>query len=436
MTLGGSGASLLAGALAVVLAVVLLAGSRRRRTFARRVDAVASSLSGAPLVASGGPLVSLERLEAVADANAVRCGGMEAVAARLSEALRLVGQGVVVCDEAGRVVYRNDLAATFVGARHGEALAAKAVDDVLAAAVAGEATVQSLELYGPPRRTLTISAQPLEGDGARTIGAVAVIDDVSERRRLESVRRDFVANISHELKTPVGALGILADVIGAEDDAGEIRRLSERMSAEAFRVSRIIDDLLDLSRIEAEEVPARQPLAVGAVVAEAAERVGSVAQHRGIELRVDEGPPHLAVLGDRRQLVSALHSLLENALHYSDGGSSVEVRVEACGDAVEISVCDHGVGIPSRELERIFERFYRVDRARSRNTGGTGLGLSIVRHVAANHRGEVRVASQEGVGSTFTLRLPLGPGPLAPPEGAPAPAADDLVPPARRSALR
>jgi two-component system sensor histidine kinase SenX3 len=255
-----------------------------------------------------------------------------------------------------------------------------------------------------------VTASPLD-DERRTVGALGIIEDVSERRRLEAVRRDFVANISHELKTPVGALGLLAETLLAEDDADVSRRLAERMLTEAFRVGRTIDDLLALSRIEAEEAPLREPVPVHLVVAEAVERMRPAAEQQGIDVRVAEPRRTLTIMGDRRQLVSALYNLLDNAVKYSDAGSSVDVRVSVSTDGgrVAIEVEDHGIGIPTRDHERIFERFYRVDRGRSRDTGGTGLGLAIVRHVAGNHGGEVRIASREGEGSTFTLVLPAGP---------------------------
>jgi two-component system, OmpR family, sensor histidine kinase SenX3 len=338
---------------------------------------------------------------------------------RLEEALSAVPEGVVVCDEHGAIRFRNDVARAFAGARHGEALADLAVTELLGIALRRGAAERPIELYGPPRRALLIRALPLV-DGEATVGAVAIIEDISERRRLEAVRRDFVANVSHELKSPVGALGILAETMQAEDEPAVSRRLAERMQLEAFRVARIIDDLLDLSRIESEEAPVREPVAVHLVVAQAVERIRPVAEHRGITIDVSEAPRRLSIVGDRRQLVSAIHNLLENAVKYSDDDSTVEVRVRSVADpastegtAVDIAVRDYGIGIPSRDLERIFERFYRVDRARARDTGGTGLGLAIVRHVATNHRGEVRVASQEGEGSTFTLHLPAGPGPVA-----------------------
>ena len=328
-------------------------------------------------------------------------------AARLVRALDVIPQGVVLWDDEGREVLRNGVAATFSGARHAEALVEQAIRNQLEGALQGSPSRRTLDLFGPPARLLAISAMGVDG------GAIAVIEDVSERRRIDAVRRDFVANISHELKTPVGALGLLAETIADEPDAAVSSRLAERMTVEAFRVARIIDDLLDLSRIEAEEIPEREPVGVADLVAAATDRVRGLAQSRRIAIDATGVVRRHVVLGDRRQLVSALGNLLENACKYSEDGSSVEVRTRADGTWVEVEVRDHGVGIPSRDLERVFERFYRVDRARSRETGGTGLGLAIVRHVAGNHGGDVRVESHEGEGSTFTLRLPAGPGVVA-----------------------
>jgi two-component system, OmpR family, sensor histidine kinase SenX3 len=313
---------------------------------------------------------------------------------RLVRGLDVVAHGVVVWDEGGSEVVRNAAAAAFVGARHGDALVESAVHEGLRAALAGDPASRELELFGPPRRALLLSTVPVS-DGDRLLGAVAVIEDVSERRRLEAVRRDFVANISHELKTPVGALGLLAEALGAEDDPEVSRRLADRMTNEAFRVARTIDDLLDLSRIEAEPSAEEELAAVHLVVSEAVERVAPVGRSRHIHLDV-EVPKRHVVRGDRRQLVSAVANLLENACKYSDTGSTVSVRSRSDGSWVEVDVADAGIGIPEKDLERVFERFYRVDRARSRETGGTGLGLAIVRHVAGNHGGEVRVQSREG----------------------------------------
>jgi two-component system sensor histidine kinase SenX3 len=227
------------------------------------------------------------------------------------------------------------------------------------------------------------------------------------------MRTDFVANISHELRTPVGALAVLAEALVDEVEPEVVSRLAEKMVMEAHRVGRIIEDLLELSRIEVGESPHREVVSVGLVAAESVERLRHLAANRQITIEVHEPSRRLNVIGDRRQLVSAVANLVENGVKYSDPGATVEVSAHTDGTWVDVVVRDHGIGIPARDLDRIFERFYRVDRGRSRETGGTGLGLAIVRHVASNHRGTVSVTSHEGAGSTFTLRIPAGPGPVA-----------------------
>ena len=331
----------------------------------------------------------------------------ETEVARLREAIEALPQAVVVCDPAGSVVLRSRRSTELEGGRHAAALVERAVEEVVAAGEAKRSVTQTLELHGPPPRTLQVTASPIgrSGDGA---GTVVLVDDVSELRRLEAVRRDFVANVSHELRTPVGAMGVLAETLADEVDPAVMRRLAERITVEAQRAGQLIDGLLDLSRIEAAGMHAIRRLEVAAVAAAAADRVGPLAQRHGVDLIVGAASSTGggAVEGDESQLVSAVANLLSNAVKYSDEGSEVRVELEAGDGWVEIVVRDSGVGIPTKDLERIFERFYRVDRARSRETGGTGLGLSIVRHIATNHGGEVLVASEEGRGSTFTLRLP------------------------------
>ncbi|GAC1375074.1 MAG: hypothetical protein NVSMB4_03030 [Acidimicrobiales bacterium] len=368
---------------------------------------------------------ALAHLDRTIQAERQRSAEVERSYGRLAGALSGVPEGLVVCDAQGSVVYRSDAALAFVRARHGDALAEQAIAEVLGAALRNDPAQRAIDLYGPPRRSLVIRAFRL-GAPDRPIGAAAIIEDVSERRRLEAVRRDFVANVSHELKSPIGALGILAETMQGETDRKVAQRLAGRMQLEAFRVSRIIDDLLDLSRIEGDEPPVREPVAVALVLEQAVERIQPVADHRSIT--IDVVPPNdpTSVTGDRRQLVSALHNLLENAVKYSDDRSTVEVRAgfTAGGDppSVDITVRDFGIGIPTQDHERIFERFYRVDRARARDTGGTGLGLAIVRHVATNHGGRVSVSSQEGEGSTFTLTIPAA---VEPPRARPGGGSED-----------
>jgi two-component system sensor histidine kinase SenX3 len=478
-----------------VLAVFLAARIGRRsgrRAISQRLTALGSRLGLDPPEDESNIETSLSYLEQVTGGAAQAVAESSADAIRLRRSLDTLSQGVVLCDENGTVIYRNARANALMVSRHGDALAAQAVTELLEDAWHDGTAERTLDLYGPPRRTLQVRARQID-DGRRPLGVIALIEDISERRRLEEIRRDFVANVSHELKTPMGALGLLAETLVSEPDAEVAQRLAGRIHNEAFRVSRIIDDLLDLSRIESEEAPPREPVLVNLVMADAIERVRATADQRGIEIVLHEPSPPVAVLGERRQLVSAMHALLENAITYSYDNSKVVVSgtvrratgtpaslsqvettapapeppVEAGSgpdladpdgtppsgtpvvettwaatassstapsasdgdtqngngdtslsapnwraedrDTVRLSVQDHGIGIPARDLDRIFERFYRVDHGRSRDTGGTGLGLSIVRHVANNHQGWVDVESREGEGSTFSLVLPLQP---------------------------
>ena len=338
-----------------------------------------------------------------------RVKSAELVVARLSGALDQLSQGVVVVDTDAHVVYRNAEAATLARGRSDDVLAEQALSDGMAAALNGDVVEQTLELFSPQRRTLVIRSRPLRSDPAsdELVGAVAVIDDVSGRRRLDDVRRDFVANVSHELKTPVGALSLLAETLDGEDDPEFVARLSSRVAAEAERLGRIIDDLLDLSRIESNESPRSEAVDLDRLVSEVVEPLRRHARGRDIEITLDCQPSALSIPGDRRDLVSAVGNLVDNAIKYSEPGGHVTVSVRSADGWVDVAVTDQGIGIPARDRERIFERFYRVDRARSRSTGGTGLGLAIVRHVAVNHGGSVSVQSVEGEGSTFTLRLPM-----------------------------
>ncbi|MGH9105752.1 MAG: sensor histidine kinase [Acidimicrobiales bacterium] len=337
--------------------------------------------------------------------------------ALLLKAVDRASQGLVVCDGTGTVVVRNDPARHLLNARDGDLLAEKAVEAALGRALAGEAHEEALDLYSPTRHTLEIKAFPLwgglEAGAGRPAGAVALVDDISELRHLEAVRRDFVANLSHELKTPLGALSLLAETLDGEEDPEVVSRLTTRLGDEARRFSRLVDDLLDLSRIEAGGTGPLAEVALAAVVEEAVEGFGEQAASRGIRLEVLPADAGTLVMANRRDLASAVANLVENAIKYSEPGGTVRVSAGSEGARACIRVSDQGVGIPRRDQERIFERFYRVDRARSRWTGGTGLGLAIVRHVAAYHGGDISVESVEGEGSTFTLCLPL-PGEAAP----------------------
>lgn len=404
-------------AVAAFVVVVSLLWLRHRSHVVRRIGVAVARLEErtAPLGergdGAGGRLEwALTRLERVADRSNTRLAEERSERERLAAALTALDDGVVVVDERGEVVFQNTVAATFIGARHADALAEQTIRQLLGEALRGAVGEREVRLFGPPKRALLVRALPL-ADAGGAAGAVAVVRDVSGIRRIESVRRDFVANVSHELKTPVGALIALAETLAADDDPEVMRRLADRVSGEAERLGRIVDDLLDLSLIEAQEAPEREPVPVRVLVEEAVERVLSAAEKAGVHLEVSPPPTDLLVSCDRRQVVSALFNLLDNAVKYSpperEGEPLVECAVSVDGDRGAIWVRDHGIGIPSRDQERIFERFYRVDKARSRASGGTGLGLAIVRHVARAHGGEVYVESREGEGSTFWLVLPL-----------------------------
>jgi len=249
------------------------------------------------------------------------------------------------------------------------------------------------------------------GDGPVVApGPVAlVLTDVTEARRVENVRRDFVANVGHELKTPVGALALLAEAVqGAADDPETVQRFAARMSHEADRLARLVRELIDLSRLQgAEPLPDLVPVSVGPVVAEAVDRTRAAAAAKEIQLAV-AAQGGLVVRGVESQLATALTNLLANAVAYSPPGTTIAVGARARSGFAEIAVTDSGIGIPRSDRSRVFERFYRVDQSRASATGGTGLGLAIVKHVASNHGGSVTVWSEEGLGSTFTLRIPLG----------------------------
>ena len=313
--------------------------------------------------------------------------------------------GVVVTDGAGQVLVKNCQAAAVADRPHEQALVEAALTELLASALQGDRVERELEVFGPPSRTLSVQAFPI-ADAGQTIGALAVIEDVSEHHRIDKTRRDFVANLSHELRTPVGAVSLLGEMLVDEPDVAVRKQLTDRLLIEADRMSATIDDLLELSRIESATQSYDEPVHMQAVVKEALARTRVAAEKSEIQIASIGPDEPMMLTGNRDQLVTALVNLVENAIKYSSAGGSVSVRSRADNDMITLAVQDSGRGIPARDLDRVFERFYRVDRARESSTGGTGIGLSIVRHVALNHGGTVQVTSFEGDGSTFTMTLP------------------------------
>jgi two-component system sensor histidine kinase SenX3 len=238
--------------------------------------------------------------------------------------------------------------------------------------------------------------------------AVVFVHDQSDYARMEAARRDFVANVSHELKTPVGAMALLAEaLLASADDADTVRRFAEKVLIEANRLGDMVAELIELSRLQgAERLPNVTDVEVDSIVSEAISRHKVAAENADIEVRTD-APSRLMVLGDQTLLVTALANLVSNAIAYSPRGSLVSISRRRRGDNIEIAVTDRGIGIALEDQERVFERFFRGDKARSRATGGSGLGLAIVKHVAANHNGSIGVWSKPGTGSTFTLSIPM-----------------------------
>lgn len=353
---------------------------------------------------SGGRLFRSEPGAGSADAVAV----LETVAAALDT-------GAVLMDGAD-VVLANETARAMRVVR-GTTLASPALSRMVRQARrSGEQLAHDLELpWGRATRPVRVTAAPVIGSER----VVLLLKDLADQQRVEAVRRDFVANVSHELKTPVGALLLLAEAFReGVDDPESAARFADRMVHEASRLSRLVQELLDLSRLQgAEPLPAPTAVPVAEVFADAVDRVRLAAEAANVEVIV-AAPGDLLVWGDERSLATALTNLLDNAIAYSPAGTAVGVgavlRATDDGNEVEISVKDEGYGIPPDDLERVFERFYRVDTARSRATGGTGLGLAIVKHIAGNAGGRVSVWSAEGLGSTFTLHLPTPPEPPAP----------------------
>lgn len=325
--------------------------------------------------------------------------------------LSVLRSSAVVLDESDSVVKASS-AAYALGLVRGGKLTVEAMLK-MARDTRRDGEIRQVELDLPRRGTgrgeaLAVSARvaPL---GSRLV--LLLVEDLTEARRIEAVRRDFVANVSHELKTPVGALSLLAEaVMDASDDPEAVSRFAGRMQIEAARLTSLVQELIDLSRVQNDDpLDGAEPVRVDKVVAEAIDRSRQPASAKNITM-VSGGTDDLYIWGHRGQLAAALGNLVENAVNYSPARTRVGIsarRVPAPGgNLIEIAVTDQGIGISEKDRERVFERFYRVDPARSRATGGTGLGLAIVKHVAASHGGEVTVWSSEGQGSTFTLRLP------------------------------
>lgn len=334
------------------------------------------------------------------------------VSQMLQHVVSLAPIGIVVVDTHRDVVFINDQAVELGLVRD------RLLDErAWTAAQHTLATGEDVEVdLSPPRRA------PAGRSGLSVRGhvrllsqqdprfAVVYLDDQSEQARMEASRRDFVANVSHELKTPVAAMGVLAEaLLESDDDPDTVHRFGEKILTESQRLASMVGELIELSRLQgAEPLPELEAVDVDSVVSEAISRHKVAADNAQITVTTD-APSGFRVLGDQSLLVMALANLISNAIAYSPDGSKVSISRRRRGDQIEIAVTDRGIGIARADQERVFERFFRVDKARSRATGGTGLGLAIVKHVAANHNGTIRLWSQPGTGSTFTLSIPAYP---------------------------
>jgi two-component system, OmpR family, sensor histidine kinase SenX3 len=327
-----------------------------------------------------------------------------AVPAEVATVLSVLRSSAVIVDD-NDVVVKASAPAYALGLVRGTQLVSEELDR-LVHEVRRDGQIRETELLigrqAGPARHVTARVAPL---GSRLV--LALVEDRTRERRVEAVRRDFVANVSHELKTPVGAIRLLAEAVcDASEDPEAVERFASRMLTESDRLTKLVQQIIELSRLQADdplEMPT--PVAIDDAIAVAVDTSKIDAQSKKIDI-VTGGTPGLAVFGNEEQVTAAVSNLVANAVSYSPHDSTVVVTTKADGGSVEISVVDQGIGIPQDELDRIFERFYRVDPARHRSTGGTGLGLSIVKHVAATHGGDIRVWSVEGQGSTFTLSLP------------------------------
>lgn len=347
------------------------------------------------------------QIEAPSRKSEVSDPGVTALPQGVASVLAVLPSSAVVLDAHDRVLRASSAARAFGLVRGDRLMVAELL--ALARQVRRDGEIRETEIdvagnkFGQETTSFAVRVAPLGSFGQ----VLVLAEDQTERRRVEAVRRDFVANVSHELKTPVGALSLLAETIqDAADDPEAVTRFAARMQHEAARLTYLVQDIITLSRIQgAEPIPAPAQVSIDEAIGVAIDHCNTRAGAKDITL-VTGGTDGLRIWGDEELLVTALRNLIDNAIAYSPEHTRVVVSTRPAGESVEISISDQGIGIPEEAQERIFERFFRVDTARSRATGGTGLGLAIVKHVAASHAGEVSVWSKEGSGSTFTLRLP------------------------------
>ena len=379
---------------------------RDLRTLMHVDPSAAAILGGIGGLALGAVATVAIRLSDRSVRNEVVDAPRSALPPGVAEVLAVLRSSGIVLDASDRVVNNSPAAVAHGLVRGQELVHAELL--ALARKVRRDGVIREAELE--LRRGPLGNARAVFGARIAPLGAdhvLLLVDDLSEARRVDEIRRDFVANVSHELKTPVGGIALLAEaVLDAHDDPEAVARFAKRISVESARLTRLVQEIVDLSRLQGADV-VKDPVLVdvGACASEAVDRCRLLAEDRGIEV-VRHVDAECKVWGEPELITTAITNLVGNAITYSGEGVRVGVSVRTSGDLVEVAVTDQGHGIAPEEQARIFERFYRVDAARSRATGGTGLGLSIVKHIAENHGGQVSVWSEVGRGSTFTMRLP------------------------------
>ncbi len=424
----------LAGTAGIGAAGALLL-ARRTAGIVRRplLDIRAAAQAGAAgvLRAAGDHGSFAESVEATAAYNTLvghlarHLAALELDKSTLESILTQMSDALLILDPSGNLALVNPSAARIFGVSAADAIGRHPIEvfhhfelDALMRRVERErAPVRSeIEVHYPDHRVLRVQANPVVGPQGAFVGSVIVAQDITDLRRTDQIRQEFVANVSHELRTPLASLRALAETLrdGAAADPEAGPRFLAHMIAELDRLTLLVSDLLDLSAIESGSARLDMDLvAIEDVANDVLAKFQLVAERRRITLRADGLAGLPPVWGDESRLAQALANLVDNAVKYSDDGGMVTVTGQDRGDLVAVSVTDTGAGIPAEHLPRIFERFYRVDRSRSRARGGTGLGLSIVKHIATSHGGRVDVQSTEGRGSCFTLLLPRAPAKAA-----------------------
>ena len=330
------------------------------------------------------------------------------VAPSLVAALKALDRESIILDSSGYIRYETNKISLLNLAKDNKILSEELLALVRVVRRTGKTQEGSIEVargpIGEGKRDLQITAALIDNEGS----VLVIIDDEGEKQRIDAIRRDFITNISHELKTPIQALSLNSDaLLEIKDEPDQVVLFANKIKTQTIRLNDLVKEIINLSKIQdSDPLDMAHNVEISNVIAEAVDQCEVLAEARKISINLD-GVQNAVVVGNREQLVMAVHNLVENAINYSAEGTNVVISSKLDDGLIEILVKDQGLGIAEENLDRIFERFYRVDPARSRATGGTGLGLSIVKHVITNHGGEVKVWSSMGVGSTFAIRLPI-----------------------------